>query len=216
MRLIALILMALATAWAGEPRKSAQEYPAHFESPAVDIGADYMVHSYSDEGQMYFTKDYLVLDVAIYPKAPLELTGGSFELRINNSKHPLQQASAEFVAASMKYPDWVDRPHAEVGASAGDAGVVLGAPPAVGRFPGDPTGVSRYPKPPRAPEDPHKVEKTAKDAGQIAVDNSLKAGKVTAPVAGNIYFEYAGNMKKVKTLTLIFHTASGDKEIPIR
>jgi hypothetical protein len=216
MRLATLMLLALAVAQAAQPRKNAQEYPAHFESPAVDVGVDYMVHSYSEEGQMYFTKDYLVFDVAIYPKASLELMAGSFELRINNSKHPLPQASAEFVAASMKYPDWVDHPHAEVGASAGDVGVVLGAPPAVGRFPGDPTGVSRYPKAPRAPEDPHKPEKPVKNAGQIALDNALKAGKVTTPVAGNVYFEYAGNMKKVKTLSLIFHTASGDKEIPVR
>jgi hypothetical protein len=116
----------------------------------------------------------------------------------------------------MKYSDWTEHPHAEIGAGAGDVGVVLGAPPAVGRFPGDPTGVSRYPKPPRAPDDPHKPEKAAKDAGQIVVDHSLKAGKVTAAVAGNIYFEYMGNMKKVKTLSLIFHSSAGDKEIPIR
>jgi hypothetical protein len=216
MKIAALILMALAVAWAAEPRKSAKEYPAHVELPTVDIGVDYMVHSYSDEGQMYFTKDYLVFDVAIYPKGALELTGGSFELRINNSKQPLRQASAEFVAASVKYPGWTEHPHAEAGAGVGDVGVVLGAPPAVGRFPGDPAGASRYPKPPRAPDDPHKPEKAVKDEGQIAVDNALKAGRITAPVSGNVYFEYSGNMKKVKTLGLIFHTATVDLDIPIR
>lgn len=220
MRTAPLLFIALGfmdvTAQAVEPRRNAQEYPAHVETTGVDVGVDYMVHSFSEEGQMYFTKDYLVFDVAIYPKTALELTGTSFELRINQAKRPIPQVSAEFVAAALKNLDWNGQPHAEVGAQVGDVGVVLGGPPDVGRFPGDPNGAPRYPKPPRAPDDPRKPEKPVQDAGLIAVNNALKTGKITRPVAGNIYFEYSGNMKKVKAISLVFHTPSGDLEIPVR
>ena len=205
MRTLLPLAAALAFSLAGEPKKSALEYPAHAESAAADIGVDYMVHSYSDEGQMYFTKDYLVCEVAIYPKAPLELTGASFELRINQSKRPIPETSAELVAAAVKVPEWTGN----------DVGV-LGAPPGVGRFPGDPNGAPRYPKPPHAPDDPHKPQTPVKDAGQIALDHALKPGKITGPAAGNVYFAYSGNMKKVKTVSLVFHTVSGDIEIPVR
>jgi hypothetical protein len=216
MRTAVLTCVMFALPLAGEPRKSARDYPAHVETAAAEIGVDYLVHSYAAEGQMYFTKDYLVFEVAVYPRMPMELGPGSFQLRINNAKRLIQPASAEFVAASLRNPDWVQRPHAELGAGVGDTGVVLGAPPAVGRFPGDPTGGARYPRPPRAPEDPHKPEKPVQDGAQVALDTALQTGRIMRPVSGNIYFEYSGNIKKLKTLSLIFHTADGDQEIPIR
>jgi len=216
MRLAVSIVVIFALLLAGEPRKSSRDYPAHAESAAAEIGVDYLVHSYSADGQTYFTKDYLVFEVAVYPKAPMELSAGLFLLRINNAKRPIQPVSAELVAASMRNADWIQRPHAEVAAGVGNAGVVLGAPPAVGRFPGDPTGGARYPRPPRAPEDPLKPEKPVKDGAQLAVDTALQTERIMGPVAGNIYFEYSGNTKKLKTLSLVFHTAAGDQEIPIR
>jgi hypothetical protein len=215
-RAFVLSLAICALSPAIEPRRSAAEYPSQGETATADIGVDYQVHSYSADGQMYFTKDYLVCEVAIYPKAPMELTGSSFGLRINRAKIPIEQASAEFVAASLKYPDWTQHPQAELGAGIGDAGVTIGRPPAVGRFPGDPSVGRQQPGPPRAPDDPHKVENPAKDAAQRALDTALKTGRITAPTAGNIYFAYSGNMNKVRNLSLIVHTQGGDLEVPLR
>jgi hypothetical protein len=213
---IVLSLATCAISPAVEPRNSPNDYPAHAESATADIGVDYQVHSYSADGQMYFTKDYLVCEVAVYPKAPMELTSSSFELRINHSKIAIQQASPEFVAASLKYPDWTQHPQLEVGLGIGDAGVTIGAPPPAGRFPGDPAAGRPLPRPPRAPEDPHKVEKSAKDASQLALDTALTTGRIVMPVAGNVYFAYSGNLKKVRNLSLIVHTSAGNLEVPIR
>lgn len=215
LEIAALVLAICALAPAIEPRQNAQDYPFHAGSAAVDIGVDYQVHSYSADGQMYFTKDYLVCEVALYPKLLIELTGSSFELRINRSRVPVPQAAPEFVAASLKYPDWTQRPQLELGAGIGDAGVILGRPPAVGRFPGDPSAGRTQPKPPRAPEDPHKVENPVTDAAQLALDTALKTGRITTPTAGNVYFAYSGNMKKIKNLSLILHTSAGEFEVPI-
>jgi hypothetical protein len=211
-----LIFSICALSPAIEPRKSPQDYPSHGESAAMEIGIDYQVHSYSADGEMYFTRDYLVCEVAVYPKVPIELTGSSFELRINRSKSLIPQASPEFVAASLKYPDWTQRSQLELGAGVGDSGVTLGAPPAVGRFPGDPSAGRTQPRPPRAPEDPNKVEKSVKDASQLALDTALRPGRITTPVSGNVYFEYSANLKKLKNLSLIVHTSAGSVEVPIR
>ncbi len=212
---LALTLALGAVLPATEPRKSPRDYPAHAESAVAEIGADYQVHSYSVDGQMYFTRDYLVCEVAVYPKAPLELTGSSFELRIDRVKSPILEASPEFVAASLKYPDWTQHPQLELGAGIGDAGITMGAPTPVGRFPGDPAGGMPLPQRPRAPEDPDTAGKPPIDAAQLALDSALKRGRIATPVAGNVYFEYSGNMKKVKSLSLIVHTGSVDLEIPL-
>jgi hypothetical protein len=214
--LIALAL-AISSVSAGiEPRKSLQEYPSHIESPAADVGVEYQVHSYSAEGQMYFTKDYLVCEVGIYPKTPLELHSDSFELRVNRAKTAIPEAGPEFVAASLKYPDWTQHPQLEVGAGVGDSGVVLGRPDPVGRFPGDPSIGRPQAKAPRAPDDPNKVEHATADPAKLVLDTALPTGKIGKPVAGNIYFPYSGNVKKIRSLSLILHTAMGDVEIPLR
>jgi hypothetical protein len=199
-----------------EPRKSAQDYPAHQESVTADIGVDYQVHSYSAEGQMYFTKDYLVCEIAVYPKIPMELTGSSFALRLNHSKNAIGEASPELVAASLKDSDWTQRPQVEPGAGVGDGEITIGRPAATGRFPGDPSAGRTQPRLPPAPEDPHAVGKTVKDASQLALNTALPRGRIAAPVAGNVYFEYSGNLKKIKNITLLVHTAAGDLEVPIR
>lgn len=213
-RLTAIGLM-IALAMTGEPRKSPLDYPAHVETPEADIGADYLVHSFSGGDQMYFTKDYLVVEIGVFAKAPLELTSASFELRVN-SKQTLQPAAVEFVAASLKYPDWTQQPQAEIGAGVGDVGVVLGAPRTAGRFPGDPAGQTRYPRPPRAPEDPHTPARPVQDAAQIAMNTAFPFGRITGRAAGNLYFEYSGNVRKLKTLTLTVKTAAGDREIRLQ
>jgi hypothetical protein len=106
-------------------------------------------------------------------------------------------------------------PHPEVELGVGDAGVTLGAPPPVARFPGDPS-VRTYPQPPRAPEDPNKVAKSIRDPAQLVIDTALKTGEIKASTAGNIYFEYSQNLKKIKTLTLILHTPGGNLDLTIR
>jgi hypothetical protein len=212
-KVVALILSICAFALATEPRRKLEDYSSHMESPAVNIGVDYQVHSFSAEGHMYFTKDYLVCEIGIYPKVSVELTGSSFELRINRSKNSIRQASPEFVAASLKYPDWTRHPQLEVGAGAGDSSVILGRPPAIGRFPGDPSVGRRQPQPPRAPEDP---DKPVIDEAQLALDSALRQGTIATPAAGNVYFEYSGNLKKIRNLSLMVHTSAGDLEVPIR
>src|SRR5579863_3176985 len=123
------------------PKPAPTDYPVHAAFGALAIGAEYLVHSIPAGDQTLFAADYLVVEVAVFPGhgTPVEIGTLSFGLRINGRKQLIYPDAPGFVAASLKYPDW--EPHANaqarVGVGENDTGVIIGAPPAVGRFPGD-------------------------------------------------------------------------------
>ena len=93
------------------PRANAGQYPAHVSLAAFDIGVEYLVHSIPTKNGVYFTKDYLVLDVGVFPTAAgnSQISSGQFRLRINHASS-LDSDTAGTVAASIHYPDWEQRP----------------------------------------------------------------------------------------------------------
>lgn len=220
MRVVFLPVLLAASIFA-EPRKAVVDYPVHASTPDFDIGVEYTVHSYSgtgsnDDGQMYLAKDYLVFEVAVFPKGTVDLPMGAFELTVNNSKRPIAQANAESVAASVRYPDWSSQRQMQVGAGMGGAGVTLGGPPRVERFPGDPTAQSRLPRPPQAPADSNYPEKERADPARLALLSALKTGPIHGPESGNIYFPYTGNTSRIKQLVLHVATGTGTLDIKVR
>src|SRR3981081_1896022 len=154
MRLVALsCVLAIAATAQERPRQKPQDYPVHVELDRFELAAEYLVHTIPTEEGGLTAREYLVVDVAVFP-APLQavqLRSDRFTLRINGRKEVLITQTPAMVAASLKYPDWEYRPQAEVAAGVGDKSVILGRPPEVGRFPGDQRG--RVPTRPRAPEE---------------------------------------------------------------
>ena len=196
-------------------KDKADDYPAHAALGAASIGAEYLVHSIPAHNQTLITRDYLVVEVAVFPGRgePVQVGNSTFRLRVNGKKQVLYLESTGFVAASMTYPDWEQRPNAQVSAGVGDAGVVLGRPPVVGRFPDDPRpGHSRLPRPPQAPapDDRRGVdqEEPASPADVVA-QTALPEGATAKPVSGYIYFRYEGKVKSIKSVELIFAGRSG-------
>ena len=49
------------------PKPSAAEYPVQAKSGNLEIGADYLVHSFGTGEQMYLAENYLVVEVALFP-----------------------------------------------------------------------------------------------------------------------------------------------------
>ena len=127
------VFLALASQ-AQPPRSKATDYPAHTALPGKEIGAEYLLHGIPSEKGFYFTKEYLVVDVAVFlPVAGnSKISDGQFRLRINHSPLTLPTDSPGTVAASLQYPDWEQRPTLTA-----QAGPIVYGPPAVGRFPGD-------------------------------------------------------------------------------
>jgi len=186
------------------------DYPAHATLGATSIGAEYLVHSIPAGNQTLLTPEYLVIDVAVFPPrgSAVEIGSGTFTLRLNGKKQVLYPVSPGFVAASLKYPDWEIRPHAEATAGMGDTGVVIGRPPVVGRFPDDPRpGQSRLPRAPKAPvpDDQRGVEHDSPESiDQVIARTALPEGPAPKPVSGYLYFAHKGKAKTVKSLELIY------------
>jgi len=197
------------------PKSQASEYPVHARVGKFSLGAEYLVHSFSCRNQTFVTSDYLVVEVAGYPAPgePVEVASGQFVLRLNGKKPLLHAQAPGFVAASLKYPDWERRRSLEVSGGIGDAGVRIGGPARVERFPGDPRPQqTRLPTPPQAPapQDPSGLDREPPlRAEEAVVEAALPEGKARGPVSGYLYFAYKGKIKSIRKLELIYSGAAG-------
>ena len=147
-----LMAVGLLHAQGTPPKGNPADYPVHAQVTGFQIAAEYLAHSLPVNGGVLDAKDYLVLEIAIYPdaRATFLVSSGDFNLKINNRKSVLFAQVPGMVAASIKYPDWEVRPTLEATAGLGDTGIILGRPPVTGRFPGDPRpDQSRLPRQPR-------------------------------------------------------------------
>jgi hypothetical protein len=197
------------------PKPQPADYPAHAQLGQVALGAEYLGRSFFVRGQSFFTPDYLVIEVAVYPAKGerLAISSGQFTLRLNGKKQLLFAQSPGFVAASLKYPDWERRGTLEVTGGVGDTGVILGRPERVERFPGDPRpGQTRLPAPPKAPapQDPSGLEKEPPvSADEGVVEAALPEGQAAGPVSGYLYFAYKGKLKSIRAIELLYEGPGG-------
>jgi hypothetical protein len=198
------------------PKPKVTDYPVHGQAGVVSMGAEYLVRSVPVGDQTLIVPDYLVVEVALYPPAgrPLAVSSGEFTLRLNGKKQVLHAQAPGFVAASLKYPDWEQRPTVVGYGGIGNAGVILGRPEQVERFPGDPRPTqTRLPRPPTAPapEDPSGLPKPEARPPEDAVNQTaLPSGQVRGPVSGFLYFAFKGKPKSVKTLELLYVGPAGN------
>ena len=189
------------------PRSKASDYPAHIALPTLEIGAQYLVHSIPGERGGYFAKEYLVVEIAVFPttRVTQRISSGQFTLRINK-KSALIAQSPGMVAAALKYPDWEQRP--QMTAQAGP--LIYGAPQS-GRFPGDPTQPRPLPTP-RVPDqsDSGNVEKQRDVPIDEAITHAALPEGVTAEsVKGCLFFRFEGKLKSIKSLELIYDPGAG-------
>ena len=219
MRLLpALALMPLWLLGQGirDAKPKAADYPLHTSVGDVLIGVEYLVHSIPVGDQTFFAADYLVVEVAVYPKAndPIVIAEETFTLRVNGKKQVIFPQSPGFVAASMKYPDWEPRVSKEV-----DVGpVIIGRPTTVGRFPGDRRG-NPLPSPPKAPQpdDQRNVEEQAPDDPADALARlGLPQGEVSKPVTGFLYFHYKARPKSIHSVELVCQTKAGSTTLQLK
>ena len=193
-----------------EHKDKATDYPFHAEAGKVSIGADYLIHSIPAGNQTFVAKDFLVVEVAVFPAfaQPINIDGNTFTLRLNGAKFPLASSAPGFVAASLKYPDWEQHPTSQVSGGVGNAGVTIG-PPTVARFPGDPNATHPVPRGPSA-EDRNGVERSdPESAEQVITRTALVEGQTDHPISGFLYFPYKGKIKSLKSVELIYQGKDG-------
>ena len=196
------------------PRSKASDYPAHITLPSMEVGAEYLVHSIPCDKGGYFTKEYLVVEVAIFPavKDRLKISSGRFTLRINN-KSTLIAQSPGVVAASLQYSDWEQRPQMTA-----QAGPLIYGAPQVGRFPGDPT----QPRPLPTPRVPNQTDAGNVDKQQdLPIEEAiaraaLPEGIIAEHVKGCLFFRFEGKLKSIKSLDLIYDAGSSSPKATIQ
>ncbi len=215
MRLTAILVLFLAPVLGqiSPPKEKASDYPVHASLSGMELGAEYLVHSLPGPKGVIFIRDYLIVEVAAYPT---NLVGGEwkkeqFSLRINRKGAAILPESAGMVAASVKYPDWEQRPHTAVQAGIDDRNVSIGQP-SVARFPGDPTSSRPIPSPVPEQESPT-GEGTEPEltVDQICERQALYDGPFRKPVNGFLYFPFEGKLKSIHSLELLYEAADGSK-----
>jgi hypothetical protein len=209
-----VFLLACAVALFGqqgtEPKLLA-EYPVHAMDGEAGVGAEYTVHSFSRGEAYYLAKDYLVVEVAVFPKAgeTVAVRSIDFSLRVNGRKQTLLPGSPEMVAASLSHPEWrTADPHIEVAAGAGNGSVIYGAPtPQRTQYPSDPR-IHPVPVPPNPKDDPTGIEHAPPlKAEDLVVQVALPEGPAKRPVSGFLYFAYTGRPSSIKSLELLYNGA---------
>lgn len=195
-----LSVLVLAVSAQDTPRTKASDYPRRIALSSLEIGAEYLVHSIPGPNGGYFAKDYLVVEVAVFPAAKnaVKISSGQFTLRINNKATLVTQASGA-VASSIKYPDWEQRRNMSA-----QAGPLIFGPPAVGRFPGDPTQPRPLPSPVPEQTDAAGVKAPDLPIETAVAQAALPEGLISEHVKGCLFFRFNGKLKSIKSLELIY------------
>ena len=215
---ISSILAIPAAAQGTRTKATPQEYQASADLRTLTLAAEDLGHSIISDAGAYFARDYVVVDLAVFPKGKQQLTlsARQFTLRVNGNKGVIGADSSGAVAASIKYEDWSQRGRLTGGASMGDAGVALGQPRGQPRFPGDPN--SRAPVPPKVDtNDPNASKPQEVPLEEALLRASLPEGTgLTGPLSGLIYFPYKGKLSKLKSIELIYSGPYGEATIRLR
>jgi hypothetical protein len=202
-----LCFVSLALAQGGsEPKPKAEDYDVHAQSKYIAIGAEFMIHSFSGQGQTYLAKDFLVVEVALYPPKgqSVGVNEGAFALRINAKKQVLVPVAPSMVASTLQHPEWQTGPRLEAGGGMGNTGVILGRPTPTQVPGGQPPPQSRVPRVP-GQDNPSGIEPERRvTAPELLVQTALPEGPHRGPVSGFLYFPYRGKTTSIKSLELLY------------
>ncbi len=204
------------------PKPSVRDYEKFVDGPSLSLAANYMGRSFEAElpaplgttqRRLFDAGRYLVLEVALFPVSGHEpsVSIGNFRLVLDGKKIPFSTQTPGSVAAYLRYPTWdATRPRLEMGGGVGNAGVVLGRPQPVPRFPDDPR-----PRQTQLPMPPQVTTETI-DAPRAAVESSFLEGPLQGPRAGNLYFDVPGKLSKVKSILLVYENHEIRRELKLR
>jgi hypothetical protein len=201
-----------------DPKPDHRAYRLQASSSAADYGIEYQVRTVSAGRDTFLTEDYLVIEVAVFPKRreKLKIDLRNFTLVLDGKGDELLAQTPGIVAASFKYPDWATQSGVQMAAGVGDRGVILGRPPMTERFPGDPRpSQRRLPRPPaegsgQVAEAP---DAERPDAATLIQTLALPEGVITRPISGYIFFPYRGRLGAIKQVTL--NIAEEGSEVPL-
>jgi hypothetical protein len=190
------------------PKEKLAEYPLAAESTEASIGAEFMVHSIMSQEQTWVANDFLVVEVALYPKGTKGITIANSMFKVSIDGKRMIDAQSPYMAASE-----MTNPYMDMG-SGGVGGIGQREGP---RFPGDTRpDQNRLPVPPGGtPRDNSGVEqRPVQTMREAVIASALPEGKTDKPVSGLLYFPFRGKLKKVKSIELV--TTIGSENVVLR
>ncbi len=180
------------------PRATPGDYQTHTEVGPITIAAEFTGHSAPTPEAVYTTEDYVIVEIAFFgpADAKLKLAYQDFSLRVNGKKAPLAAVPYEFVAKSLKDPEWVPP---DTGESKSKSSFGTG-------------GQSGDPKP-LPPKMPFELQRTM----QLRVKKAaLIDGERPVPVAGLIFFEHRGKVESLRSIELMYAGAAGKATLTLQ
>jgi hypothetical protein len=211
------LVLAAGVVWADTtPRSLPSEYPVHAVLGRATVAAEYGSRAISQPDDSYHVGNYLVVEVALFPeKGPaMPVTAGEFRLRLNQATRELTAQSPGLVAGAIRNPGWERYRGVQAGGGAGSGGVVIGGPPRVERFPGDPE--ARRPTQPRAPDQTAEKPGATRTAAEAVEKYALRDGPVVSPRSGLLYFYWEGKVKSLKSIQLVYDGIAGKAVLKLR
>ena len=212
-----MVMLAAGVLWADTvTRALPAEYPVQAVLPHATVAAEYGSRAISQPNDSYHVGDYLVVEVAFFPEkgAPMPLASGEFRLRLNQATRELSAQSPGLVAGAIRNPGWEQYRGVQASGGVGPGGVVIGGPPTVERFPGDPQ--ARRPTQPKAPDQAAGKPSGTQSAAEAVEKYALADGPVVTSRSGLLYFRWEGKVKDLKAIYLIYDGAAGKAVLKLR
>lgn len=199
-----------------DPRPSATDYPHHAALPKAALGADYHGRAFDSKTGSFFTQDYLVVEVAVFPAgAPLEFSPAHFRLRLNGKQPELLPVTPGTVALALRNPDhYEQRPGIVAGGGVGGGQVIFGRPRRTERFPGDPEA-----RVPTGGPGSEQAQTPGLLLGAAEAAEKFGLSRVEAPpagAAGLVYFYWRGKHARLKRIELIYDGPAGQALFRLR
>ncbi|GIU73368.1 MAG: hypothetical protein KatS3mg004_0455 [Bryobacteraceae bacterium] len=212
-----LVMLAAFTAHAGglDPRPRAADYPLQAALEAGTLAAEYHGRAFESQAGRFFTQDFLVVEVALFPSdKPAEFAPSHFRLRLNGRPPELLPVTPGTVALALRNPDqYEQRQQVVAGGGVGGGQVIFGRPRPVERFPGDPEA--------RIPTPGGSRQASPGEEAAAAAETAERFGlaRVEAPrggAAGLIYFHWRGKHAKLKRIELLYDGPAGRAVLRLR
>ncbi len=178
------------------PRSAASEYLAHVPLGKVSIGAEFDEHSVPTPEVLLTTEDYVAVEIGFFGPADqhLAISDSDFSLRVNGKKAALPAEQYAVIFRNVRDPSYAP-PELENAKKEKTGGINAG-----GGGQGDQGSV------PPIVHIPPEMER----AMDLHVTNAaLPEGDRALPVAGLLFFHYAGQAKAIKTVELLYNGPAG-------
>jgi hypothetical protein len=220
-----LVLLSFAmVVFAGEtgiwPRPAAADYPAHQSGAGVTLGALVVP---ADQVKKLFAVDlnklgYVVVEMAIYPDANVEIAARDFLLRMGSDGSTVRPATAATIAGRLHTkaappPQLPGRVQVHGSETIGYESATYGGRRAGGVYTESTVGVGTGEQPMPAPAP--KSGKKDTDALSVQVDlenQALPEGRFSQPVAGYLYFPAT---PKKSSLEITWYGPNGQVRLPL-